>query len=86
MTRGGDIERDLGPDADVALVALVARLDGARPVPAAGFRGELRRRLAGAGAARPARLGALIGAFGSSGALLLLAGALSAAGLGPLAA
>ena len=49
-----------------------------RPVPASGFRGELRRRLLaqrGAGP-RPARLRALIAGYAAAGATLLTVGAL----------
>ena len=71
------------PD-DVARLA--ERLRDERPVPAPAFRGALGRRLLAYGGrhARPQRLGARILAFAGSGAALLLAGALSAAGAGPL--
>lgn len=66
------------------LALLVSRLERARPVPSEAFRTSLRERLVvRAPAYNPARLGlaALAG-----GVLLLLAGVLSVAGLGPLAA
>jgi hypothetical protein len=67
---------------------LADRLRRRRPVPGGGFRGTLARRLARYGRPRhrPARLRALVGAFAVAGALLLLIGALSAAGVGPLGA
>ena len=86
MTR--DIRSDLEADAPDDLVRLAERLQRDRPIPAAQFRGELRRRLL-AGERRddrPARLVMLIRAYALSGAVLLLVGALSAAGAGPLAA
>ena len=57
-------------------------------MPAAGFRGDLRRRLEAGGSrhARPRRLRALITGYASAGSLLLVLGALSAAGAGPLGA
>jgi hypothetical protein len=88
MNADGDIRGDLEPDAPDELVRLAERLQRQRPVPAAGFRGELRRQLL-AGAAlqgRPRRLRALIAGFATAGSLLLLVGALSAAGVGPLGA
>lgn len=88
MTPGGDIRSDLEPDAPDELVRLAERLQRERPVPAAGFRGELRRLLLAGGAshARPRRLRALITGYATGGSLLLLAGALSAVGVGPLGA
>jgi hypothetical protein len=57
-------------------------------VPSAAFRGELRRSLllGGGRRPRPARLRLLITAYASSGMALLLIGAASAVGVGPLAA
>jgi hypothetical protein len=88
MTTPDDIRRDLEPDAPEELVRLAERLERERPVPAAGFRGELRRLLEQREQRRPRprRLGVLIGRYATSGTLLLLAGALSAAGAGPLSA
>jgi hypothetical protein len=88
MTERRDIREDLGPEAPDDLIALAERLERERPVPTAAFRGELRRRLMtrGGAADRPAHLRARIAAFACSGSMLLLAGALSAAGVGPLGA
>ncbi|GIK78861.1 MAG: hypothetical protein EDQ89_00810 [Acidobacteria bacterium] len=93
MSRFEHHELDLGPDARPgeaeALLALADRLERGRPVPSAGFRGELRRQLLARVPSRPARphrLGALIGAYTGSGALLLAVAVLGVAGVGPLAA
>jgi hypothetical protein len=88
VTGERDIRSDLEPDAPEELVRLAERLERERPLPAAHFRGELRRHLmaGGNGRARPPRLLALIRGYAMSGALLLLVAALSAAGTGPLAA
>lgn len=87
------IRRDLPPDlepAEVARMAAVAlRLDQARPLPAPGFRGELRRRLAGAeegGAVAPRRVRTLALSSALSGLLLLAVAAVGVAGGGPFAA
>ena len=88
MTTPRDIRADLEADATDDLIALAERLARERPVPAAAFRGALRRRLLdGRGQhSRPARLRLLITAYAGSGAVLLLVGAASAVGMGPLAA
>lgn len=88
MTNGRDIRDDLEPGAPEHLVRLAERLERERPVPSAGFRGELRRHLLTAGGAysRPARLRLLITGYAGAGSALLLVGAASAAGLGPLGA
>jgi len=88
MTAPGDIRSDLEPDAPQELILLAERLHRERPVPAAGFRGELRRRLVSGSMAdaRPARLARLITGYATAGTTLLLVAALSAAGVGPLAA
>jgi len=88
MTASRDIRADLEPDAPEELVRLAERLENERSVPTAAFRGHLRRRLLAGGVQhpRPARLRALIAAYAAAGAVLLLAGALSAAGAGPLGA
>ena len=88
MTPGRDIRDDLEPQAPEELVRLAERLAIERPLPTAAFRGELRRRLLAGGAhrARPRRLRALISGYATAGALLLLTGALSVAGVGPLGA
>jgi hypothetical protein len=79
-----------GPELELPdeLARIARRLEDERPVPAAAFRGELRARLLRRPAPdrRPARLGALILGYAAAGCLLLLAGAASAAGLGPLGA
>jgi len=96
MTGAGDIRRDLEPGTDPAeagaLAATGERLLAARPVPAAAFRGDLRRALlAQAGEqARPARaperVRRWIAVNAAAGGGLLLVAALSVAGAGPLAA
>lgn len=88
MTSQRDIRRDLGADAPHELVSLAERLEHERPVPAAAFRGALKRRLLAGGVprARPRRLRALITGYAAAGSLLLLVGTVSAAGAGPLGA
>jgi len=88
VTKPDDIRGDLEPDVPDEIVRLAERLERERPVPSAAFRGELRRRLMVHGRThqRPARLRALIAGYAAAGTLLLLAGALSAAGTGPLGA
>lgn len=88
MNRERDIRDDLEPGAPEELIRMAERLDRERPVPAAAFRGALRRRLLAGGAphARPARLRLLIAGYASAGSALLAIGAASAAGIGPLGA
>jgi hypothetical protein len=88
MSRERDIRDDLGTGTPEELIRLAERLHRERPVPTAAFRGDLRRRLvvAGASRARPARLRLLITGYASAGSALLLIGAASAAGMGPLGA
>jgi hypothetical protein len=88
MSPRRDIRADLVPDAPEELIRLAGRLERERPVPSAGFRGELRRRLLACQAAgsSPSRLRLRIAGFAGSGSLLLIAGAASAAGIGPLGA
>ena len=88
MTPGRDIRADLEPGATEELIRLAERLERERPVPTAGFRGELGRRLLAGELAqsRPARLRILIAGYASAGSALLLIGAASALGLGPLGA
>lgn len=76
------------PAQRIELKAIAQRLEAERPVPAAAFRGDLRRALLGHGRplSRPARLRLQIALYGSSGFVLLLAGVFSVAGVGPLAA
>jgi hypothetical protein len=85
MTGPGDILDDLAPDTPDDVAQLGERLLHERPLPTAMFRGELRRRL-GAQQARRLRPRQLMASYASAGGLLLCAGALSAIGLGPLAA
>ena len=71
------------------LEEIATRLSAERPVPRAGFRGELRRHLINGdagGSPRPQRLRLLIGAYAGSGALLFAIVAAGVAGFGPLAA
>jgi hypothetical protein len=86
VTEPRNIRDDLEPGAAEDLVALAERLRDERPLPSPAFRGQLRRRLlARPRTHAPAGLWALIAGYAGAGTLLLLAGALSAAGLGPLA-
>jgi hypothetical protein len=86
MTEHRDIRRDLEPDTPEELIRLAERLEQERPVPTAGFRGDLRRRLLSGELtrSRPARLRLLIAGYAGAGSALLLIGAASAAGIGPL--
>jgi hypothetical protein len=88
VSAGHDIRADLEPNAPEELNRLAERLDQERPVPSAAFRGSLRRRLLTGGAAhpRPKRLRLLITGYAGAGTALLIVGAASAAGLGPLGA
>jgi hypothetical protein len=88
MSARRDIRADLEPGIPEELVRLAERLEVERPVPSAAFRGGLRRRLLdGSGLhSRPARLRLLITGYASAGSALLLIGAASAAGIGPLGA
>jgi hypothetical protein len=96
MSDRDDIRRDLESGTDPAEAAALAevgdRLRGGRPVPAAAFRGDLRRSLMAQGGdadrrgPAPARLRLWIAANGAAGAGLLFVALLSVAGVGPLAA
>lgn len=88
MSDDRDIRLDLGPSAPEDLLMLAERLERERPLPSAAFRGDLRRHLMAGDFARsrPARLRLLIATSAGSGSLLLLVGAASAAGIGPLGA
>lgn len=88
MRPGRDIRLDLEPEAPEELIRMAERLEQERPVPSAMFRGELRRRLlvGKASHSRPARLRLLITGYASAGSMLLLVGAASAVGIGPLGA
>lgn len=83
-----DIRLDLEPGTPEELVLLAERLEQERPVPSAAFRGGLRRRLLAREVfrPRPARLRLLIAGYATAGSLLLLVGAASATGIGPLGA
>ena len=65
------------------------RLEAERPIPAASFRGTLRRRLLSdleREPSRPQRLRLLITAYAGSGLALLAVAAVGLAGAGPFAA
>ena len=87
MTPDRDVRLDLEPGTPDELITLAERLERERPVPSASFRGNLRRLLLAGGAdrPRPGRLRVLIAGYATAGSLLLFVGALSAAGVGPLA-
>ena len=86
MSEFGDIRDDLEPGAEERLVRLAERLRDERPLPSPTFRGDLRRRVLSHAPemTAPARLRTLIAGYAGAGTLLMLLGALSAAGLGPL--
>lgn len=89
MSDRGDLGPEVTDEEAAELMPLAERLQRERPVPAAAFRGALGRHLATRGGPqpqRPRRLGELIAGFAGSGTLLLVLGALGAAGSGPLAA
>jgi hypothetical protein len=81
-----DIRSDLEPGAPEELVMLGERLRASRPLPSPAFRGQLGRTFEGECRQHtsPRRVRALITLYASTGTLLLAAGAISAAGLGPL--
>ena len=84
-----DLRHDLEPhDAD-DLLPMAERLVASRPVPSAGFRGDLRRRLLAdqpaRPLARPSLLWARVGTSFAAGTLLLAIAALGVGGAGPLA-
>ena len=75
----------LGPDAPADELPVAERLRESQPLANPGFRGELRRAVErGATRFDPARDRALILVYGACGCALLIAGAVSAAGVGPL--
>ena len=86
MTDRRDIRHDLEPGTPEDIVLFAEHLLDARPLPSPGFRGELRRRLEAR--ARhvhpPAFIRARIARFATAGTVLMLLGAVSAAGAGPL--
>ena len=73
-----------------AIDAIGERLREERPIPAAGFRAELRARLVALGSApepwRPRHLRLTVAAYLASGLLLLGIAALGVSGAGPFAA
>jgi hypothetical protein len=74
---------------DRDLERLADRLRAGRPVPQAGFRGELRRDLLRRFASQPAsprRARLLVAAYGGSGLALIVIAAVGLAGAGPFAA
>ncbi len=77
---------DLGPDASDDLVTLAHRLLDERPLPAPAFRGELRRHLESRSHKLRPRTAVrrLIAGYAASGTALMVVGAISAAGAGPL--
>jgi hypothetical protein len=84
-----DLPADLEPAEAERMLELAQQLSAARPLPAPGFRGNLRRQLAGAqaaGAVAPRRVRALAGAYALSGMALLAIAAAGVAGGGPFAA
>jgi hypothetical protein len=84
--RDDDIEAGVIADERAALASIAERIERDRPVPAASFRGDLRRRLKGSASAMPAlrrRRLALCCLIGGAGMLGLAAIGLT--GLGPLA-
>jgi hypothetical protein len=68
------------------LRAIAERLERERPIPRPAFRSELRRRLFFTPAQSPGRIRLLIGAYATSGVVLLLVAVVGVAGAGPLAA
>jgi hypothetical protein len=81
-----ELPPELAPAERAALAETAAVLLAARPLPSAGFRGALRRSLAGRLApSRPPRLRRRVAAFVVAGAVLLLLGASGLTGHGPLA-
>jgi len=85
----GDLAPGLEPAEAERMVELGAQLAADRPLPAPGFRGDLRRRLAAArqaGAVAPRRVRALASACALSGLVLLAIAAAGVAGGGPFAA
>lgn len=93
MSHFDDNEIGIGPDAEPAereeLISLAERLERGRPIPAPGFRGELRRGLLaafGSGRSRPQRARAFVAAYAGSGFALLAVATLGVGGVGPLSA
>jgi hypothetical protein len=85
--RPDDLDPSLSPREKAALESMALRLDDERPLPAAAFRGDLRRRLERATdgsllASRTRRRLAL--GYVATGALLLALATAGLAGVGPL--
>jgi len=85
-----DLELDLEPEMKAgereALLALALKLVERRPVPRAGWRSAVRSGLLHHGTpSSPAKIRALVFAYGSGGAVLLLVAAAGLAGIGPFA-
>ena len=74
------------PSESAAISELERRLERARALPRAGFRGDLRRRLLDQARTPTPRLRFLIAAYAGSGLALLLVAGIGLAGAGPLAA
>jgi hypothetical protein len=86
---GDDLPPGLEPAELERMAAIARRLEQARPLPAPGFRGQLRRRLAdaeAAGAMAPRRARSLALSYAASGLLLLAVAAIGVVGSGPFAA
>jgi hypothetical protein len=86
-----DFEQDLEPELEgkdrQTLLTVAVHLADQRPVPRPGIRSAIRSRLLTGGSRRPpARISALVLAYGSAGALLLAVAAVGLAGVGPFAA
>ena len=84
-----DLPPDLEPGEAERMVEVGMQLSAARPLPGPNFRGELRRRLAGAqasGAVAPRRVRALAASYALAGLLLLAVAGIGVAGSGPFAA
>ena len=88
MTGPHDIRHDLEAGVSDDVIRLAERLQRERPVPAPRFRGDLRRRLLSGPSPhlRPQRLRVLIAGYAGGGTALLLIGAASVLGVGPLGA
>ncbi len=84
-----DLPPDLGEAEADGMLEVGLRLSAARPLPDPNFRGDLRRRLAGAqasGAVAPRRVRALAASYALTGLLLLALAGSGVAGSGPFAA
>lgn len=82
-----DLPDDVGPEEEVALLAVARRLTDERPLPSARFRGELGRRIVGQTSRwRPRRPWKAAVAFACAGTLCLGAASVNLVGRGPVAA